>query len=37
MAIVINHIIDNVDITKLSDEYKEIIGDKIKYGNEGQE
>ena len=37
LAIVINHIIDNVDITKLSDEYKEIIGDKIKYGNEGQE
>ena len=37
LAIVLNHIIDNVDIDKLSDEHKEIIGDKIKYGNKGQE
>jgi len=36
LAIVLNHIIDNVDIDKLSDEHKEIIGDKIKYGNEGR-
>ena len=32
LAIVINHIINNVDIEELSDEHKEIIGDKIKYG-----
>ena len=37
LAIVLNHIIDNVDIDKLNDEYKEIIGDKIKYGDKGQE
>ena len=32
LAIVINHIINNVGIEELSDEHKEIIGDKIKYG-----
>ena len=32
LAIVINHIINNVDIEEISDEHKEIIGDKIKYG-----
>lgn len=37
LAIVLNHIMDNVDIDKLNDEYKEIIGDKIKYGDKGRE
>ena len=34
LAIVLNHIVDNVDINRLNDEYREIIGDKIKYGEE---
>ena len=37
LAIVLNHIIDNVDINNLSDNHKEIIGDKIKYGDEDRE
>lgn len=31
LAIILNHIIDNIEINKLSDEYREYIGDKIKY------
>jgi len=34
IAIVLNHIISKIDINKLSDEYREIIGDKIKYDEE---
>ncbi len=34
LAIILNHLIDNVDIEKLDDKYREIIGDKIKYGEE---
>jgi len=37
LAIVLNHIVDNVDINRLNDEYREIIGDKIKYGEENGE
>jgi len=32
LAIILNHLIDNIDIEKLDDKYREIIGDKIKYG-----
>lgn len=34
LAIILNHLIDNIDIEKLDDKYREIIGDKIKYGEE---
>jgi len=34
LAIVLNHIINNVSIDEISEEHKEIIGDKIKYGEE---
>ena len=34
VAIILNHLVDNIDIEKLSDKYREIIGDKIKYGEE---
>jgi len=34
LAIILNHLINNVDIEKLDDKYREIIGDKIKYGEE---
>tara|TARA_R110000824_G_scaffold104840_1_gene248569 strand:- start:1832 stop:2470 length:639 start_codon:yes stop_codon:yes gene_type:complete len=34
IAIILNHLIDNIDIEKLDDKYREIIGDKIKYGEE---
>ena len=34
LAIVLNHILNNVDIKGMSDQHKETIGDKIKYGNE---
>jgi hypothetical protein len=37
LAIVLNHIVDNVDVNRLNDEYREIIGDKIKYGEENGE
>ena len=36
LAIVLNHIVDNVNIENLGEKYKEIIGDKIKYGDEGE-
>jgi hypothetical protein len=35
LAILLNHLLDNVDIYTMTDEDKELIGDKIKYG--GQE
>jgi len=31
IAIVLNHLVDSLNIGQLKDEYKEIIGDKIKY------
>ena len=34
LAIVLNHLIDNVEIYKISDKHKEILGDKIKYVEE---
>ena len=37
LAIVLNHLIENIDLTILNDEYREIIGDKIKYDIEDDE
>ena len=34
LQIVLNHIIDNIDTTSISEEEREIIGDKIKYVRE---
>jgi hypothetical protein len=34
LSIVLNHIIDNIDKTSISEEEREIIGDKIKYVKE---
>jgi len=34
LAIILNHLIDNIDITTLKDKHKEIIGDKIKFGED---
>jgi hypothetical protein len=34
MSMVLNYMLDNLDITKLSDEQKEYLGDKLKYGEE---
>ena len=37
LAIIINHLLDNIDINSLDDSVKEILGDKIKYNDEGNE
>jgi len=37
LAIVLNHLIENIDLTILNDKYREIIGDKIKYEIEDDE
>tara|TARA_R110000824_G_scaffold298669_1_gene486862 strand:+ start:363 stop:1199 length:837 start_codon:yes stop_codon:yes gene_type:complete len=37
LAIILNHLLNNVDLTSLDDTYKELLGDKIKYTNEGEE
>ena len=34
LAIILNHLIDSIDIRTMDDTYKEILGDKIKYGDE---
>jgi hypothetical protein len=34
LAILLNHLISNLDIYSISEEHKEIIGDKIKYGEQ---
>ena len=34
LAIILNHIVNNVDISQISDKQREVIGDKIKYGDE---
>lgn len=34
LAIVLNHLLNNVEITMMSDKHREILGDKIKYGEE---
>lgn len=37
LAIIINHLLDKVEINSLDDSLKEILGDKIKYNDEGGE
>lgn len=37
LAILLNHLIDNLDIYTISDEHKEVLGDKIKYGGQEEE
>lgn len=37
LAILLNHLIDNLDIYTMSDEHKEVLGDKIKYGGQEEE
>jgi hypothetical protein len=34
LAILLNHLIDNLDIYSMKEEHREIIGDKIKYGEQ---
>jgi hypothetical protein len=34
LAILLNHLIDNLDIYSMKEEHREIIGDKIKYGKQ---
>ena len=34
LSIVLNHLINNVDIYSIDERYRELIGDKIKYGEE---
>jgi hypothetical protein len=34
LAILLNHLINNLDLSTLSEEHKELIGDKIKYGEQ---
>ena len=34
LSIVLNHLIDNLDIYSIDEEHRELIGDKIKYGEE---
>jgi len=37
LSILLNHLINNVDIYSIDERYRELIGDKIKYGEEGTE
>ena len=32
LAIILNHLLKNVNLGEMSDKHKEILGDKIKYG-----
>ena len=34
LSIVLNHLINNVDIYSIDERYRELIGDKLKYGEE---
>jgi hypothetical protein len=37
LTILLNHLLDNVDIYSMTDEDKEVIGDKIKYGEQEEQ
>jgi hypothetical protein len=37
LAIILKYIVDNVDINKISGEERELIGDLIKYGEQGEQ
>ena len=34
LSILLNHLVDNVDIYSIDDKFRELIGDKLKYGEE---
>ena len=34
LSIVLNHLINNIDIYSIDDRHREVIGDKLKYGEE---
>ena len=36
LAIILNHLLKNVNVSEMSDKHKEILGDKIKYGESGE-
>ena len=36
LAIILNHLLNNINISEMSDKHKEILGDKIKYGESGE-
>ena len=36
LAIILNHLLEKVELGELSDKHKEILGDKIKYGESGE-
>jgi len=36
LAIVLNHLLQNIEIFKISDKHKEILGDEIKYGEDDE-
>ena len=36
LAIILNHLLINVNVGEMSDKHKEILGDKIKYGESGE-
>ena len=37
LTILLNHLLDNIDIYSMSDDDKEVIGDKIKYGEQKEQ
>lgn len=37
IAIVINYLLDNLNISKINNEQRELLGDKLKYGEEGEQ
>jgi hypothetical protein len=34
LSILLNHIINNIDINSIDEKHREILGDKIKYGEQ---
>jgi len=34
MAIIINYLLDNLDVSKINEEHRELLGDKLKYGEQ---
>ena len=37
LAIILNHLLNNIDITSIDETFKELLGDKIKYNDDGGE
>jgi hypothetical protein len=36
MAIIIKYLLDNLDVTKINEEHRELLGDLLKYGEQGE-